>query len=82
LAADAGVTDEAVLSPEPNEIRPPLAATVSFVMTGVFDGLRFVRFASATSGESSADAKAATRHRAIVVRSMIHMITPWRDDPL
>ena len=55
-------------SPEDIEIRP--LPTVSFVITGVFDTLRFVRFASATSGESAAvETRAvATSKPAMMVR--------------
>lgn len=45
VAAGAGVVVE---------IRPPLFASFSFVITGVFDALRFDFFAAATSGESCA----------------------------
>jgi len=47
--------EDALASPEASESRPLLLARLSFVITGPFDALRFVRFASATSGESCAD---------------------------
>ena len=78
-AADAGAAVARVLedftgSALLTEIRPLLAATVSLVITGLLDALRFVRFASATSGESSAHATLATRRSRMVVRSMANRI--------
>lgn len=52
------------------ETRPLLVARVSFVITTVFEAARFERFASATSGESWAEATAAKRSSARVVRSI------------
>lgn len=52
------------------EIRPLLAARVSFVITTVFEAARFERFARATSGESWAEATAAKRSTARAVRSI------------
>jgi hypothetical protein len=50
--------------------------TVLFVITGVFDAVRFVRLASATSGESAAEAVAATsRARIRAVRRMKVIVT-------
>src|SRR6185436_16861336 len=58
-----------IVSPAGIESRPLLLATISLVITGVLDALRFVRLASATSGESSADATAAmSRSRGIILR--------------
>ena len=80
-AAGAGAPVARVLvdftgSPLLTEIRPLLAATVSLVITGLLEALRFVRFASATSGESSAHATlaTATRRSRMVVRSMANRI--------
>lgn len=77
-----GVVDvvAAAASPAVMEMRPRLAATVSLVMTRALDALRLVRFASATSGESSADTKPAMRHTAMIVRSMMKMIRPPAPD--
>ena len=58
-------------SPPGIDSLPLLAATVSLVITGDFDAPRFVRFASATSGESSAAATKATpetRREAMAMR--------------
>lgn len=71
VAGTACASGNAAGSPLLIEIRPLLRAIVSFVMTGVFDALRFARFASATRGESSADATTAVSRRATVIRSMI-----------
>lgn len=78
VALDAGVLAVFVLGgvvgSAATDIRPLLAATVSLVITGVFDVLRFVLFAAATSGESCAETTPATTKRRRVVRSMAEMI--------
>jgi len=60
----------AATSPAGIENRPLLLATVSLVITGAFERARLTRFASATSGESSADTDVATSSTAINGLSM------------
>ena len=60
--------------PDVMEILPLLLATVSLVTTGVVEPFRFVRFAAATSGESSATTAPARRRIATVVLSMVTII--------
>lgn len=82
VAADVATADAEVVailgsgagSPSGSETCPFPRARVSFVITGVFAAFRFVRFASATSGESSADAMAAP---AKAIRSIALRIYPW-----
>jgi hypothetical protein len=63
--------DGAAASPEATEIRPRVPpASVAFVITRVFDALRLLRLARATSGESWAEAKLATRSTTNIDRSM------------
>lgn len=62
-------------SPAGVENRPLLAATVALVITGRFDAARLVRFAAATSGESSAETTPARTRRIREERSMVDMIT-------
>jgi len=56
-----GTTGSGFASPDATAMRPPpLRASVSFVITRDFGALRFVRFAAATRGESSAEATVVT----------------------
>jgi len=47
-----GTLGKGFAAPSPPEILPLPATSISFVITGVFEAFRFVRLASATSGES------------------------------